>query len=100
VSASGNYRADFLPLEEAVRWTGNRSRATAQATTGGEWETEEIGCRIEFGQDDVTGCARKKIVKPSRCRPVVNYLGGVYQVSLRRACQVARLPVSTFRYQS
>jgi putative transposase len=31
---------------------------------------------------------------------VVNYLGGVYQVSLRRACQVARIPVSTFRYQS
>jgi putative transposase len=30
----------------------------------------------------------------------VNYLGGVYQVSLRHACQVARIPVSTFRYQS
>src|SRR6202165_229219 len=32
--------------------------------------------------------------------PVVNYLGGAYQVSQRRACQVARIPVSTFRYQS
>jgi len=31
---------------------------------------------------------------------VVNYLGGVYQVSLRRACQLARIPVSTYRYQS
>jgi putative transposase len=30
---------------------------------------------------------------------VVNYLGGVYQVSQRRACLVARIPVSTFRYQ-
>ena len=31
---------------------------------------------------------------------MVNYLGGVYRVSQRRACQVARIPVSTFRYQS
>ena len=31
---------------------------------------------------------------------MVNYLGGVYQVSQRRACEVARIPVSTFRYQS
>ncbi|MGH9705732.1 MAG: IS3 family transposase [Candidatus Acidiferrales bacterium] len=42
----------------------------------------------------------KKNVKPSRRRPVVEYLGGVYRVSQRRACQVARIPVSTFRYQS
>ena len=31
---------------------------------------------------------------------MVNYLGGVYQVSQRRPCEVARIPVSTFRYQS
>jgi putative transposase len=31
---------------------------------------------------------------------VVNYLRGVYRVSQGRACQVARIPVSTFRYQS
>ena len=30
----------------------------------------------------------------------MDYLGGVYRVSQRRACQVARIPVSTFRYQS
>jgi putative transposase len=39
-------------------------------------------------------------VKPSRRRPVVSYLRGVYRVSQGRACRVARLPVSTFRYQS
>ena len=39
-------------------------------------------------------------MKPSRRRPVVNYLRGVYQVSQERACRVARIPVSTFRYQS
>jgi len=39
-------------------------------------------------------------VKPSRRRPVVNYLRGVYRVSQGRACRVARIPVSTFRYQS
>ena len=39
-------------------------------------------------------------MKPSRRRPVVNYLRGVYRVSQGRACRVARIPVSTFRYQS
>lgn len=39
-------------------------------------------------------------MKPSRRRPVVSYLRGVYQVSQGRACRVARIPVSTFRYQS
>lgn len=31
---------------------------------------------------------------------MVSYLRGVYQVSQGRACRVARIPVSTFRYQS
>lgn len=39
-------------------------------------------------------------MKPSRRRPVVSYLRGVYRVSQGRACRVARIPVSTFRYQS
>jgi len=39
-------------------------------------------------------------VTPSRRRPVVNYLHDTYRVSERRACRVARLPVSTFRYES
>jgi len=39
-------------------------------------------------------------VKPSRRRPVVSYLRGVYQVSQERACHVARIAVSTFRYRS
>ena len=37
---------------------------------------------------------------PSRRRPVVNYLHDTYRVSERRACRVARLAVSTFRYES
>jgi len=31
---------------------------------------------------------------------VVNYLGGAYRVSLRRACRVVRVAISTYRYQS
>jgi len=31
------------------------------------------GCRAELGQNDVAGRARKKIVKPSRRRPLVSY---------------------------
>ena len=37
---------------------------------------------------------------PSRRRPVVSYLHDTYRVSERRACRVARVPVSTFRYKS
>ena len=37
---------------------------------------------------------------PSRRRPVVEYLHETYRVSERRACHVARIPVSTFRYES
>jgi len=39
-------------------------------------------------------------VKPSQRRPMVSYLHGIYRVSERRACCVARVPVSTFRYES
>lgn len=37
---------------------------------------------------------------PSRRRPVVSYWHDTYRVSERRACRVARIPVSTFRYES
>ena len=40
------------------------------------------------------------MVKPSRRRAVVGYLCGVYRVSQRRACRVARLAAATNRYQS
>jgi putative transposase len=39
-------------------------------------------------------------VTPSQRRPVVKYLQATYRVSERRACDVARLPVSTHRYVS
>ena len=37
---------------------------------------------------------------PSRRRPVVSYWHDTYRVSERRACRVARIAVSTFRYES
>jgi putative transposase len=39
-------------------------------------------------------------VTPSRRRPVVSYWHDRYRVSERRACRVARMAVSTFRYES
>ena len=39
-------------------------------------------------------------MKPSQRRPAVSYLHDTYQVSERRACSVARIAVSTFRYES
>jgi len=39
-------------------------------------------------------------VKPSRRRLMVSYWHDTYRVSERRACRVARMAVSTFRYES
>jgi putative transposase len=39
-------------------------------------------------------------VTPSRRRPVVSYWHDAYRVSERRACRVARIAVSSFRYKS
>src|SRR5712692_7100501 len=40
------------------------------------------------------------MISPPRRSPVVSYLHGTYRVSERRACRVARMAVSTFRYES
>lgn len=39
-------------------------------------------------------------MKPSRRRPAVKYLHEAYRVSERHACRVARMAISTYRYQS
>src|SRR5438477_9309788 len=67
---------------------------------GAERAAEAIGSGVDIGQDDAPGCAVKKVVKPSQRRPVVSYMHDTYRVSERRACRVARVPVSTFRYDS
>ena len=41
----------------------------------------------------------QKILKASRCRPVVKYLSVSCQISERRACRVTRLHGGTFRYR-
>ena len=61
---------------------------------------EEAGGRTDAGSGDVTGRAAKKLVKPSRRRPVVLYLCGAYRVSERHACEAVLLPRTTHRYQS
>ena len=90
----------LLPVEEAVRRPGDRPGSAAETTAGRERPVEETDGGAEPGQDHAPGCADKKILKPSRCRPVVSYLSGAYRVSLRRACRVVRVAISTYRYRS
>src|SRR5271167_4575434 len=87
-------------MEEAIRRIGGRPGSSAQATSRREHPVAAIGRRSDAGQGDVAGCAIKKILEPSRCRQVVDYLHGSYRVSERRACRVARLNRGTFRYRS
>ena len=95
--AGGDQRADAVSLEEAVQGAGNRPGPAVQAAAGRE---RTAGSGADVGQDDAPGCAVKKVVKPSKRRPMVSYLHGIYRVSERRAGRVARIPISTFRYES
>ena len=51
-------------------------------------------------QDHASGCSKKKVLKPSRRRPIVKYLEQSYQVSERHACCVLALGRTTHRYES
>ena len=79
-----------VPVAELIRQVGITEQTLYR------WKKQCKGLET----DHVAGCAVKKVVTPSRRRPVVSYLQGTYRVSERRACRVARIPVSTFRYES
>src|SRR6266850_1366619 len=79
MSAGGDYRADLLPLEEAVRGFGDQPGRAAEAASGGKREAEGVGGRVESGQGYAAGCASKKTLKPSH-RPALHHLCGVYRV--------------------
>ena len=93
-------RADVLSMEKAIRRVRGGSGSPVQAAPGREHRIEVGGSRSNAGQDDVAGCAVKKILKPSRRRQMVEYLHDSYRVSERRACRVARMHRATFRYRS
>ncbi len=99
-ATGGDLGADLLPLEAAVREAGDRPSPPAEAIAGRKRATETVGGRSDLGQDDVAGCAGKKILKPPRRRQGVGYLRGGYHISERRACVVMRLNRGTFRYES
>ena len=65
-----------------------------------EKSAEAVGGRVEPGQDDAAGCAAKKVVKPSRRRPLVDHLRDHYRASERHACRVLLVVRGTYRYQS
>src|SRR6185312_7384899 len=71
-----------------------------QAAAGRKWPAQATGGGADAGQDHAAGRIGKKTLTPSRRRPVVSYLHACYRVSERRACRVARLAISTFRYHS
>ena len=54
----------------------------------------------EPGQDDVAGCAQKKVLKPSGRPPMVDHLREQYRASERQACRVLLMVRGTYRYKS
>ena len=62
---------------------------------------KQLVAETDAGQDHASGCAAKKVVKPSRRRPLVEYLREQgYRVSERHACRVLLVVRGTYRYQS
>src|SRR5207247_9579638 len=95
--ASGHFRAEVLPLEEAVYGPAGGPGTPTETVAGGECSAEAGGGRADAGHGHAAGRAVKKIVKPSRRRPVVGYLCGGYDVSERRECKIERQASSTVR---
>src|SRR5580698_3428475 len=87
-------------MEGEVRGPGSGRGSEDGAVAGREHAPEAVGRGSDAGQDDVAGCALKKMVKPSRRGPMVERLVGSYFVSERRACRVLRLARATYRYRS
>ncbi len=61
---------------------------------------KRIVADLTLDKSHVAGRAEKKILRPSRYRPVVEYLSMSYRISERRACRVTRLHRGTYRYSS
>jgi putative transposase len=72
---------------------------STEAAAGREHTAEAVGGRADAGQDDASGRAQKKVVKPSRRRPFVKYLEQSYRVSERHACCVLEVARATHRYE-
>ena len=78
------------------KW-GSGPGTPAQTTAGRKRPAEETGGRAKAGPSDAAGRTAKKLVRPSRRRPVVVYLCSGLGVSERRACRVVAMPISTSR---
>ena len=78
---------DGYPRAEASEATGNRKP-----------KVEANVCGIEFRSQDIEGHSRKKAVKPDVRRKMVNYAVEAHKASERRACRLAALSRSGYRY--
>src|SRR5579859_111461 len=87
-------------MEVEIRWVRGGPGSSDGTAPGGEPAAEEAGSGVESGQDDVAGCALKKMVKPSRRGPMVDRLMSSYGASERRACRVLCVTRGTYRYRS
>ena len=93
-------RTDLLPLEGEVRRVVSRPSTPDGSVAGREHEAEAVGDGPNAGQDDASGCAFKKMVKPSRRGPMVDGLMSTYGASERHACRVLCVTRGTYRYRS
>lgn len=100
VRKMGSQRADFLPVEEAVRRDGCSRDPAAEAVGGREPEAEAARGRSQPRQADASGRALKKTVRLGRRRELVRHLEDSYGVSERRGCSVLRFQRSSHHCRS
>lgn len=90
----------YLSLEEAVRRGRGHRAVRAPAASGRKQRAEGSGGRPHARQEDASGGARERMVKPTQRRSVAEWAKAAYQVSEHRACEAFAVPRSSFRYRS
>jgi transposase-like protein len=90
---------DKWKAEYGVRRDGGVGRPPAEGARGRERQAEEAVGRGGARQRHSAGRGSKKMVTPAAKREAASYLGQVYQVSQRRACQVIGMERHSIRYR-
>ena len=61
---------------------------------------KQLVAELSLDKTMLAGCAAKKVLKPSRRRPLVDHLRDQYRASERHACRVLLMVRGTYRYKS
>jgi putative transposase len=96
----GHIRRHVLQLEEEIRRSGAIRIAPTTSTRGREHQAQKAGRGPVPGQSHAAGRSRKKALKPSRKRTLIDELRDRYRASLTQTCALLKISRSLYAYRS